>query len=128
MKVARSLGVIAASAALAFTMSTESYAAGTTTLYTGDAAPGGRAKFTSDGDVLTVCDLEADGWAVTAGIGPDAGSATYTLKRGGTGNCATAKASDGGSHDLKEGKGYLLKVCLYQGSTVNYCRNVIVTA
>ncbi|MFG2894894.1 hypothetical protein [Streptomyces sp. NPDC048248] len=127
MKVARSLGVVAASAALAFTMSTESYAAGVT-LYTNDAAPGGRAKFTSNGDVLTVCDLEADGWAVTAGIGPNEWSATYTLKRGGTGNCATAKASDGGSHNLKEGKGYTLKVCLYQGSTVNYCRSTIVTA
>ncbi|MFI1436669.1 hypothetical protein [Streptomyces lydicus] len=108
-------------------MSTDSYAADVT-LYTGDAAPGGRAQFTADGDILTICDVEADGWAVTAGIGPDEWSATYTLKSGGTGNCKTARASDGGSHDLKEGKSYTLKICLYQGSTVDYCRSTVVTA
>ncbi|MFI1436664.1 hypothetical protein [Streptomyces lydicus] len=126
MKLVRGLGVIAASVALAFGMSTESFAANFT-MYTTDGDPGGRAQFTKYGDVFTVCDLEEDGWAVSGFVykanSGDIAIPIYSIHAGGKGNCSTAAASDGGAHDLPESRDYKFQVCLYHGSEAAYCRN-----
>ncbi|WP_411130348.1 hypothetical protein [Streptomyces sp. x-19] len=109
-------------------MSTESYASDLT-FYTTDADPGGRAEFTKNGDIFKVCDIEEDGWAVSGAVYDGNASPVslpiYWIHAGGKGNCTTAFAGDGGSHNLPEGKTYKLEVCLYHGSETNYCRRIL---
>ncbi|MFB4300553.1 hypothetical protein [Actinomadura sp. NTSP31] len=88
---------------------------------TDDGDPGGRVEWTAYGDVVKVCDIEADGWAAKVFVGyfvsgfPPVHD-SYSLQAGGNGTCKTARASDGGSHDLPEGKQLSITVCLADSS------------
>ena len=76
---------------------------------TTDADKGGTVYVEENGDVVSVCDSAADGLSARADIAveessvPGAYDTRYTLvASGGLGSCATARASDGGTHDLPE--------------------------
>lgn len=118
----RVLGVTLAAVALAFGATTNAYAADHT-MHTNDGDPGGRIEFTANGDVVRICDIEADGWAATGGA-QLVGSSTWPvwMTAGGNGECVTSRASDGGSHDLKEGEVYHFEICLRKsGQADSYC-------
>jgi hypothetical protein len=73
-------------------------------MYTNDDNPGGRIDFWPDGDIVELCDIQADGYSVHAAIGPNSGSGFvgYNLSVGGNGKCVIARASQGGTRDLPE--------------------------
>jgi hypothetical protein len=119
LKVRRILGVSAGAIALAFVATTNAYAADYS-IQTDDGAPGGKLSFVTNGDVMTVKDQEADGWGVKAWVWVD-GTLKYTLQAGGNGNTDTARASDGGSHDLPENKKLHVRVCLHKENADEYC-------
>src|SRR5437899_12594670 len=67
------------------------------TMHTDDGDPGGRVEFTANGDVVRLCDIEADGWAVGLYVyDVNQNLYKYGLQAGGNGTCKTARASDGG--------------------------------
>lgn len=127
-RLRRSLTALATTAAaivLSFAVANPALAADFT-MQTQDGDPGGKIYWTAYGDVVKVCDQEADGWAVYASIGYYIGTSwgdeVYDLQVGGNGNCITRRASDGALYDLSETKPIFLKVCLDK-STENhsYC-------
>ncbi|WP_410612498.1 hypothetical protein [Amycolatopsis sp. lyj-109] len=74
---------------------------------TTDANKGGTVYVEENGDVVSVCDTAADGLSARASISVQDGSGAYPeryllVASGGLGSCATARASDGGTHDLPE--------------------------
>ncbi|WP_052852945.1 hypothetical protein [Streptomyces avicenniae] len=72
------------------------------TLHTDDGDPGGRLRFEAHGDIVEICDIEADGWAVEVSV---EGYHYYdTFSVGGNGKCKTHRAS--GGYDLTEGSTY----------------------
>jgi hypothetical protein len=73
-------------------------------MYTDDDNPGGRIDFWPNGDVVELCDTQADGYSVHADLGPNSGSGFvgYSLSVGGNGKCVIARASQGGTRDLPE--------------------------
>lgn len=83
--------------------------------YTSDAGPGGTVYIRERGDVVTLCDTAADGYAprveVTYHVGtPEPG---YKLTAsGGYGSCTTANASMGGWKDLPENATINVKIYL----------------
>ncbi|MFJ8107576.1 hypothetical protein [Streptomyces sp. NPDC096132] len=120
MRIAKALGTIAVSAGLFFSMATNSYAADAS-WYTNDGDPGGRIEWTANGDIVRVCDVEADGYAAI-GYVANGETTIYSLQAGGNGVCKTARASDGGTHDLAENRYYNFTICLKQsGSAPEYC-------
>ncbi|MFR9722809.1 hypothetical protein ACL02R_05465 [Streptomyces sp. MS19] len=81
-------------------------------LHTNDGDPGGRVRFEAYGDIVELCDIEADGWAVRVEVYAPGYSDEFTV--GGNGNCKTHRASNG--HDLKEGQAYYFTISLYKDS------------
>ncbi|MFI5592428.1 hypothetical protein ACIA5G_45775 [Amycolatopsis sp. NPDC051758] len=74
---------------------------------TTDANKGGTVYVEENGDVVSVCDSFADGLAARARVSVQQSSGAYyerytLVASGGLGSCATARASDGGTHDLPE--------------------------
>jgi hypothetical protein len=94
-------------------------------MYTEDADPGGVVRFKADGDVVEVCDLEADGWAVEVQVyydWPIQDFTVYEYQIGGEGRCQTLRASLGGNYNLGEGQVYGFRVCLdKRGTEPKYC-------
>jgi hypothetical protein len=80
---------------------------------TDDSDPGGRVRFAPDGDVVQICDIEADGWAVQVDVWNYTAGNTfvYSYQIGGNGNCQTLPASLGGKWDLKEHDTFKFRVC-----------------
>lgn len=76
----------------------------------------GAGKFESDGDLVTVCDGDADDFGVSAWL---VNSEGYTLAPavhvGGKGKCATR------TRNLREGTAVKLLVCLTKGSVGSPC-------
>jgi hypothetical protein len=66
------------------------------TMSTNDGDPGGRVQFVVNGDTVTLCDIEEDGWAVGLTVNDHLGVA-YSLSVGGNGRCV------GRSTNLHEG-------------------------
>lgn len=121
MKVSRAVKAAAASVAaivVSLAMSTPALAYDDY-VSTDDTDPGGRAYWTANGDVVKVCDIEADGWAAKVWVGYYSSSYhvvdRYTLEVGGNGNCASKSAANGGVYDLPEGYQINITVCLVQG-------------
>lgn len=97
-------------------------------MQTNDSDPGGKMYWTAYGDIVTICDQEADGWAVYASVGywindnGGWGTEEYDFQVGGNGECATRRANDGAKWDLSETRDIFLKVCLDKAdSSVSYC-------
>ncbi|MEW2519623.1 hypothetical protein [Actinacidiphila alni] len=69
---------------------------------TSDSAHGGTVYIQEHGDVVELCDTAADGYAPRVTVYNTDG---YELTASdGYGTCVVASASQGGSHDLPEGK------------------------
>ncbi|MEV0646914.1 hypothetical protein AB0I28_16775 [Phytomonospora sp. NPDC050363] len=87
-------------------------------MYTDDSSPnGGRVDFWSNGDIVQLCDVHADGahadlmvYDKSAG-----GELRYHITASGSGVCNTVRASDGGWYDLPEAHCFLFVIKLYDG-------------
>ena len=98
---------------------------------TTDAAKGGTVYVEENGDVVSVCDTAADGLAARADVSVQLSSGGYYFRyrlvaSGGEGSCATARASDGGAHDLPENVSISVTVYLgpdFQHSSQHYYLN-----
>ncbi|MGO4754404.1 hypothetical protein AB4212_38365, partial [Streptomyces sp. 2MCAF27] len=75
------------------------------TIHSDDGDPGARLRFEANGDIVELCDIEADGFAAYAEIYDPKTGQTRTLTVGGDGNCKRRDASDSG-WNLVEGRGY----------------------
>jgi hypothetical protein len=91
-------------------------------VYTGTG--GGWAGWTENGDTLTVCDLDSDGYGVrgyiyTPNSSSDTGNGTVLIKgndASNDGSCATF------AKNLSETSHISIKVCEYAGDVVTACR------
>jgi hypothetical protein len=98
---------------------------------TTDAAKGGTVYVEENGDVVSVCDSAADGLSARADVAVQSSSGQYDVRyhlvaSGGLGSCDTARASDGGSHDLPEHISIGVTVFLgpnYQHGSTHYYLN-----
>lgn len=88
-------------------------------MYTDDPAPnGGKVDFWTIGDIVQVCDNDADGYHVKLTVFDEtAWKYLYSLTASGSGVCNTRRASDGGVYDLPEGHCFEFDITLYDGST-----------
>lgn len=92
-------------------------------MHTGDAFGSvfgwsGKGWFNEHGDVVTICDDDADGRKVIMHVyynSPSAGNPMYSFSVGGEGRCVTRKASMGGVYDLQENHYVGFKFCRYPG-------------
>ncbi|XYI03557.1 hypothetical protein ACMHYB_28830 [Sorangium sp. So ce1128] len=75
-------------------------------MYTDDSRPGGRVRFETNGDIVEVCDVQADGKSVDVWYNGN------HIHVGGNGHCVTRRASNGGSYDLREGAVFQFVICL----------------
>ncbi|WP_410573491.1 hypothetical protein [Amycolatopsis sp. cmx-4-61] len=98
---------------------------------TTDSAKGGTVYVEEHGDVVSVCDSAADGLSARADVAVQQSSGAYVVRyqlvaSGGLGSCATARASDGGTHDLPENVSIGVGVYLgpnYQHTSNHYYLN-----
>ena len=111
MKFRRTLGVAVATIALGMVSVPQAFAAPDHWMYSDDTIfpgedPGGKVEFTEHGDIVKLCDNDADGYAAYVFVydGELYGRAEYVLRAGGEGNCTTVRASDGGVYNLPERK------------------------
>ena len=83
-------------------------------MYTDDSDSGGVVRFRADGDVVQLCDIDADGARVNLEVynTSQGGRWQYGLKVGGNGNCIEARASFGGPYNLREGDVYEFRIWL----------------
>lgn len=120
MRIGKLAGLAVASLALCLAVDAPASAVDYS-MSTDDGDPGGKVKFTMHGDVVEVCDQESDGYAAKVWVYNPNGSTRYTLQAGTSGVCKTARASQGGSHDLTEGVSYTFKICLHKSGSDKYC-------
>ena len=74
-------------------------------MYTDDSFPGGRVRFKAYGDIVEVCDIQADGKSVHIYYNG------WHFSVGGNGNCETYRKSNG--YDLPErSTPYKFRICL----------------
>lgn len=64
--------------------------------------PAGHMWFNEYGDVVTLCDNDADGQRVYLTV--NASGDAYSMSVGGEGNCVTRKAAHGGKYNLPENR------------------------
>lgn len=90
------------------------------TMHTGDVwgsiyGWSGKGWFNEYGDVVLICDNDADGNAVAVYVyyGEPTGNWIYGFHVGGEGRCATRKAGMGGVYDLPENHRIGFKFCIY---------------
>ncbi|MFF7879263.1 hypothetical protein ACH40F_14795 [Streptomyces sp. NPDC020794] len=74
---------------------------------TTDSTPGGTVYIAEYGDIVSLCDTDADGYAPRVQIASQNGSGAYDIRytltaSGGEGACVSARASQGGVYDLPE--------------------------
>jgi hypothetical protein len=97
---------------------------------TGDAFGGGifdyfgEAYFTEHGDIVKVCDTDADGYGVRMYVYKDEpyGTKLYSITVGGEGNCKTHRASEGGVYDLAENRHVGFLFCRHDSTSEGECR------
>ncbi|MFI5806640.1 hypothetical protein [Streptomyces sp. NPDC051561] len=127
-KRTRAVGVLATAFALTFGFSGSAMAADHT-MNTGDAwgafGYSGKGEFTEYGDIVKICDIDADGYAVHMRVALDDayGSLLYNTWVGGEGNCITHRASEGGKLNLPEGKYIGFQFCRYKAEKTSECKN-----
>ena len=106
-------GMCAAASMAAIAGAPSAFAAPTYTMHTDDGDPGGRVTFQPDGDVVELCDVEADGWAVYLKVtDKTANQEKYRYTIGGDGRCQTFRASLGDRYDLAERHVIRFTICL----------------
>lgn len=91
-------------------------------MYTGDMFPGGRVQFKAYGDVVKLCDIDADGLGVWLRFRDDTQQVTkYTYTIGGEGRCQEFRSALGGRYDLKEGDTFEFKIRLTRYGHKEFC-------
>ncbi len=98
---------------------------------TSDSNPGGTAYIAEYGDIVSVCDTDADGVSPRVQIAVQYPSGAYHIRytltaSGGEGACASARASQGGIYDLPEDTSISVAVWLgpdYGSVTTHYYVN-----
>ncbi|MEH1163934.1 hypothetical protein V6V47_00950 [Micromonospora sp. CPCC 205539] len=99
-----------------------------TFISTSDDDPGGNLLFEAYGDIVEICDVQADGFYADGRVYYGT-KLIYTVQAHGNDNCTMARASQGGSHDLVEGREYRIVVCLDNADGgLRFCRSVNQTA
>ncbi|GIH01627.1 hypothetical protein [Plantactinospora mayteni] len=93
--------------------------AATHTMHTDDGDPGGRVTFTTNGDIVRLCDIEADGWAVGLVVDDYGVGRQYSMQVGGNGTCKEVRASMGGKYDLSEGSRIGFYIYLHKSSNLD---------
>ncbi|MEU5608033.1 hypothetical protein ACI2L4_00780 [Streptomyces sparsogenes] len=126
--VLRAGAAIAAAVALPVLASPNAHAlAWDHTMHSDDGDPGARLRFEANGDIVEICDIEADGFAAYAEIYDYKTGQSRTLTVGGNGNCKRRDASDYG-WNLVEGRKYGFTVALTEGTYIAYPDNADWTA
>lgn len=122
LSVAALIGIAAAPAAGA--VDVEPPASKTHTLaydeqmFTDDGNSGARVRFTANGDVVELCDIQADGYAAYLKVwNNDAALDQYTYRIGGDGRCQTFRASLGGIYDFAEGHLHGFRIALVKSGS-----------
>ncbi|WP_346537228.1 hypothetical protein [Micromonospora sp. DPT] len=127
----KALGVAAAVTALTVALPSPAMASDSYhVMNTGDAFGGGifdysgEAYFTEHGDILKICDTDADGYAVKMFVSLDDayGAPLYEFSRSGEGNCATHQASEGGAYNLPENRYIGFLFCRWKDGHDSECR------
>jgi hypothetical protein len=82
-----------------------------------DAKHGGTVYVEEHGDVVSLCDTAADGYAPRAEVSTQDSVGTYDIKytitgAGGYGACTTYSASNGGKYDLPENDNIMISIWL----------------
>jgi len=128
MRYRKTVGIAVATVALGVVGVPQAFAAPDHVMYTNDVFfpgmdPGGKVEFTEHGDIVKLCDNDADGDAayLTVFDGSREGREFYRLRAGGEGNCTTVRASMGGTYNLPERKIYLLICRGDDHMTAGYC-------
>ncbi|MEH0937276.1 hypothetical protein [Micromonospora psammae] len=130
--VRKALGVAGAVTALTVALPSPAMASDSYhVMNTGDAFGGpvfdysGEAYFTEHGDIVKICDTDADGYAVKMYVALDNadGAPLYSFTRGGEGNCATHQASEGGVYNLPENRYIGFQFCRYKDGHAGECEN-----
>jgi len=114
--VALTIGVIAP-----FAVPSPAHAATKYTMHTDDTDPGGRVEFWPDGDIVRLCDIEADGWGVGLTVLVLDDWENYSLSVGGNGNCKEVRASTGAGYDMVEGSTVEFYIYLYKSGVCSVC-------
>lgn len=118
-KALATLGISVAAIVMSFVVASPAFAYDFS-MQTDDTDPGARLWWTANGDVVKICDQEADGWAAWARVAD--GSGWYEFSVGGNGKCASHDASDGGKYDLDESDKANLSICLVKsGESPQFC-------
>ena len=120
---ARALAVIAMAITAVAVFAAPAQAGTDATVYPFVNPGGGVVTFQDNGDVVTVCDTDADGKRAAVYVyqyNPGVGwLPTYRTYAAGNGNCTTRSASDGYPYNLAEGEYYKIKICLGTTETGN---------
>jgi hypothetical protein len=91
-------------------------------MYTEDIFAGGRVEFRAYGDVVKLCDTDADGHKVWLQVRDDTdGKLQYTYTIGGEDRCQEFRSSLGGKYDLAEGHTFEFKICLMHYDHKEFC-------
>lgn len=104
-----------------FAVSSPAQAATKYTMHTDDSDPGGRVEFWPNGDIVRLCDIEADGWGVELTVLVLADWEVYHLSVGGNGNCKEVRASTGPLYDMVEGSTVEFYINLYKTGVCSTC-------
>jgi len=124
-KIAARIAVVFTALLMSFAIAGPAMAADNE-MKTDDGDPGGRVQVSWYGDIVTICDIEADGWGVYLSVTDVSQNLfKYSFWVGGNGNCTTNRASEGGTHDLREQNYFEFKICLRKadegGVNLSYC-------
>lgn len=96
-------------------------AAGNEHMYSDDPNSGARVTFTRDGDVVELCDIQADGYkAFVDVVDWTTDTFKYRYEIGGDGRCQTFRASLGGKYNLAEDHVFRFRVALTKGGSTLY--------
>ncbi|NIH79169.1 hypothetical protein [Amycolatopsis viridis] len=91
------------------------------TMKTKDDNPGGIIKFRDAGDVVEICDLQADGYNVVGVVDDGVWGHGYKIKESrGQGHCTRVDAKKNREYDLSENRYVSFMVCLEKGGDDSY--------
>ena len=120
-KLLRALVALTIGVAGAVAVTSPAHAATKYTMHTDDTDPGGRVEFWPNGDIVRLCDIEADGWGVGLTVLVQDGWDSYDLSVGGNGTCKEVRASTAAKYDMVEGSGVEFYIYLYKSGECSVC-------
>ena len=131
IRILRTLAMTAIAVLTSFALAATAHAADMT-IRTTDDNPGGKLEFTAQGDIVKLCDTQADGWRAVGYVIKPNGSRQYMLTASRNGTCTTKRANQGSPYNLTEGTTYTFKVCLDRDnnntSDDKFCRSASMKA